>query len=244
MDDDGPWVRPRARAWGNEAQRAVLHAIAEDLAKRTAPQGGGDRGAALRRQPGVRRDRRRRRRPRPDARPGLAPRPRPHPQARRGAGRLEPHPERAARRRDPRVARRVRPPARRAGLWPARRLGPRRPDGAAAGERGRRAARAALPRRAVVRAATHAGGRGGDQRRGRGAVRGGDQHRRARALRRAGADGHPGAAAIESVRPGLGVAGPVEGAVARHGRGDGRRDRRRDRGGVARSPASRRTGAT
>ena len=35
MDDDGLWVRPRARAWGNEAQRAVLHAIAEDLAKRT-----------------------------------------------------------------------------------------------------------------------------------------------------------------------------------------------------------------
>jgi signal transduction histidine kinase len=35
MDDDGLWVRPRARAWGNEAQRAVLHAIAEDLVKRT-----------------------------------------------------------------------------------------------------------------------------------------------------------------------------------------------------------------
>lgn len=35
MDDDGLWVRPRERAWGNEAQRAVLHAIAEDLAKRT-----------------------------------------------------------------------------------------------------------------------------------------------------------------------------------------------------------------
>src|SRR6478735_6954879 len=35
MDDDGLWVRPRGRAWGNEAQRAVLHAIAEDLAKRT-----------------------------------------------------------------------------------------------------------------------------------------------------------------------------------------------------------------
>lgn len=27
--------RPRAQAWGNEAQRAVLHAIAEDVAKRT-----------------------------------------------------------------------------------------------------------------------------------------------------------------------------------------------------------------
>ena len=36
MDDDGLWVRPRGRAWGNEAQRAVLHAIAEDVAKRTA----------------------------------------------------------------------------------------------------------------------------------------------------------------------------------------------------------------
>ena len=35
MDDDGLWVRPRGRAWGNEAQRAVLHAIAEDLVKRT-----------------------------------------------------------------------------------------------------------------------------------------------------------------------------------------------------------------
>ena len=35
MDDDALWVRPRARAWGNEAQGAVLHAIAEDLAKRT-----------------------------------------------------------------------------------------------------------------------------------------------------------------------------------------------------------------
>jgi signal transduction histidine kinase len=35
MDDDGLWVRPRGRAWGNEAQRAVLHAVAEDVAKRT-----------------------------------------------------------------------------------------------------------------------------------------------------------------------------------------------------------------
>lgn len=35
MDEDGLWVRPRGRAWGNEAQRAVLHAIAEDVAKRT-----------------------------------------------------------------------------------------------------------------------------------------------------------------------------------------------------------------
>ena len=34
-DDDGAWVRPRGRAWGNEAQRAVLHAIAEDVARRT-----------------------------------------------------------------------------------------------------------------------------------------------------------------------------------------------------------------
>ena len=30
------WIRPRELAWGNEAQRAVLHAIAEDVAKRTA----------------------------------------------------------------------------------------------------------------------------------------------------------------------------------------------------------------
>ena len=29
-------MRPRGRAWGNEAQRAVLHAIAEDIATRTA----------------------------------------------------------------------------------------------------------------------------------------------------------------------------------------------------------------
>ncbi|WP_210651138.1 cell wall metabolism sensor histidine kinase WalK [Nocardioides sp. SYSU D00065] len=29
------YVRPRARAWGNEAQRAVLHAIAEDIARRS-----------------------------------------------------------------------------------------------------------------------------------------------------------------------------------------------------------------
>lgn len=35
MDEDGLWVRPRGQAWGNEAQRAVLHAIAEDVAKRT-----------------------------------------------------------------------------------------------------------------------------------------------------------------------------------------------------------------
>lgn len=34
-DDTGTWVRPRERAWGNEAQRAVLHAIAEDVARRT-----------------------------------------------------------------------------------------------------------------------------------------------------------------------------------------------------------------
>jgi signal transduction histidine kinase len=34
-DDTGAWVRPRGRAWGNEAQRAVLHAIAEDVARRT-----------------------------------------------------------------------------------------------------------------------------------------------------------------------------------------------------------------
>ena len=35
MDDDGLWVRPRGLAWGNGAQRAVLHAVAEDVAKRT-----------------------------------------------------------------------------------------------------------------------------------------------------------------------------------------------------------------
>jgi signal transduction histidine kinase len=33
--DDAAWVRPRGRAWGNESQRAVLHAVAEDIAKRT-----------------------------------------------------------------------------------------------------------------------------------------------------------------------------------------------------------------
>lgn len=31
----GTWTRPRAQAWGNDAQRAVLHAVAEDVAKRT-----------------------------------------------------------------------------------------------------------------------------------------------------------------------------------------------------------------
>ncbi|MBC2932299.1 cell wall metabolism sensor histidine kinase WalK [Nocardioides sp. zg-1228] len=35
MGDDAGWVRPRGKAWGNEAQRAVLHAVAEDLARRT-----------------------------------------------------------------------------------------------------------------------------------------------------------------------------------------------------------------
>jgi signal transduction histidine kinase len=31
----GTWIRPRGQAWGNEAQRAVLHAIAEDVARRS-----------------------------------------------------------------------------------------------------------------------------------------------------------------------------------------------------------------
>lgn len=35
MDDDGTWTRPRGQAWGNESQRAVLHAVAEDIAKRS-----------------------------------------------------------------------------------------------------------------------------------------------------------------------------------------------------------------
>lgn len=35
-EDSGAFVRPRGRAWGNDAQRAVLHAIAEDIATRTA----------------------------------------------------------------------------------------------------------------------------------------------------------------------------------------------------------------
>ncbi len=34
-EDEETWTRPRGQAWGNEAQRAVLHAIAEDVAKRT-----------------------------------------------------------------------------------------------------------------------------------------------------------------------------------------------------------------
>ena len=33
-DDIGAWTRPRGQAWGNDAQRAVLHAIAEDVARR------------------------------------------------------------------------------------------------------------------------------------------------------------------------------------------------------------------
>ncbi len=36
MGDKGTlWARPRGQAWGNEAQRAVLHAIAEDVASRS-----------------------------------------------------------------------------------------------------------------------------------------------------------------------------------------------------------------
>ena len=34
-EDNGTWIRPRGQAWGNEAQRAVLHAIAEDIARRS-----------------------------------------------------------------------------------------------------------------------------------------------------------------------------------------------------------------
>lgn len=34
-DDERAWARPRGQAWGNESQRAVLHAVAEDIAKRT-----------------------------------------------------------------------------------------------------------------------------------------------------------------------------------------------------------------
>ncbi|NYE36172.1 signal transduction histidine kinase [Nocardioides cavernae] len=34
-DTDGAWKRPRGQAWGNEAQRAVLHALAEDIARRS-----------------------------------------------------------------------------------------------------------------------------------------------------------------------------------------------------------------
>ena len=34
-DGDVAWARPRGQAWGNESQRAVLHAVAEDIAKRT-----------------------------------------------------------------------------------------------------------------------------------------------------------------------------------------------------------------
>ena len=34
-EGSGSWRRPRGQAWGNEAQRAVLHAVAEDVARRT-----------------------------------------------------------------------------------------------------------------------------------------------------------------------------------------------------------------
>jgi signal transduction histidine kinase len=34
-DDTRAWTRPRGQAWGNEAQRAVLHAICEDVARRS-----------------------------------------------------------------------------------------------------------------------------------------------------------------------------------------------------------------
>lgn len=36
QEQTGTWVRPRGQAWGNEAQRAVLHAIAEDIARRSS----------------------------------------------------------------------------------------------------------------------------------------------------------------------------------------------------------------
>ncbi len=35
-EDDRTYVRPRGEAWGNAAQRAVLHAIAEDIARRSS----------------------------------------------------------------------------------------------------------------------------------------------------------------------------------------------------------------
>ena len=34
-EDRGAWAHPRGQAWGNQAQRAVLHAVAEDVARRT-----------------------------------------------------------------------------------------------------------------------------------------------------------------------------------------------------------------
>ncbi len=34
-EDEATYVRPRGQAWGNEAQRAVLHAIAEEVARRS-----------------------------------------------------------------------------------------------------------------------------------------------------------------------------------------------------------------
>ena len=33
--NESTWMRPRGQAWGNEAQRAVLHAIAEEVARRS-----------------------------------------------------------------------------------------------------------------------------------------------------------------------------------------------------------------
>lgn len=33
--NESTWMRPRGQAWGNDAQRAVLHAIAEDVARRS-----------------------------------------------------------------------------------------------------------------------------------------------------------------------------------------------------------------
>ena len=35
QEQTGTWVRPRGQAWGNEPQRAVLHAIAADVARRS-----------------------------------------------------------------------------------------------------------------------------------------------------------------------------------------------------------------
>src|SRR4051794_4361369 len=34
-DENRTWIRPRSQAWGSEAQRAVLHAIAEDVIRRS-----------------------------------------------------------------------------------------------------------------------------------------------------------------------------------------------------------------
>ena len=210
MDDDGLWVRPRGRAWGNEAQRAVLHAIAEDLEahhhQRWRPS-----------------------RHRPTATLSSSPSPATTTPATRCSARPRrspsttsvssastwpaAHRERAARRRDPRLLRSTatyrtrRPPASPTAGTPTTKTArsPKTRTASCAGcststSRCRRCA----PRRRAWRSMPRPGC----------CSRRSSASRRARALRRAGADGRPGAACDRERTTGAGRPGPVQGAVA------------------------------